>query len=92
MFYLIKTLGSAEEGASFATCYQEDWLLVWMKLHLPGDPGPIKVSVPPAFFLVLGVFVLVRGSYEGNAEVTLLSVHCNLLLPGWDGWSGVLLG
>lgn len=77
---------------SFSTCYQEDGLLVWMELHLPGDPGAVEVGVPPALLLVLWVFVLVCRADEGNAEVALLSVHRHLLLLGWDWWGRVLLG
>lgn len=74
------------------TCHQQDGLLVWVQFQLPGDPGPVKVGVPPALLLVLGVLVLVPGPDEGDAEVALLAVHGYLLLLGGHGWSRVLLG
>lgn len=53
-----------------------------MEFHLPGNPGAIKVGIPPAFFLILRVFVLVSRADEWNAEEALLAVHFDLLLPG----------
>lgn len=74
------------------TCHQQDGLLVRVQLHLPGDPGPVEVGVPPALLLVLGVFVLVTRPDERDAEVALLTVHGHLVLPGRDGRRRVLLG
>lgn len=67
-------------------------MFVGVQLHLPGDPGAVKVRVPPALLLVLGVFVLVTRPDEGDAEVALLPVHGHLVLPGRDGRGRVLLG
>lgn len=64
------------------TSHEENGWLVRMKLHLPGDPRPIKMGIPPAFLLILRVFVLVSGADKWDAEETLLSVHLDLLLPG----------
>lgn len=74
------------------TCHQQDGVFIWMQLHLPGDPGPVEVSVPPALLLVLGVFVLVARPDERDAEVSLLPVHGHLVLPGRDGRGWILLG
>lgn len=63
-----------------------------MQLHLPGDPRPVEVSVPPALLLVLGVFVLVTRPDEGDAEVSLLPVHGHLVMSGRDGRGMILLG
>lgn len=59
-----------------------------MEFHLPGNPWSIKMSIPPAFFLILRVFVLVSRADEWDAEEALLSVHFDLLLPGrkLSGW------
>lgn len=73
------------------TSHEEDGWLVRMKLHLPGNPWSIKMGIPPAFLLILRVFVLVRGADERDAEETLLSVHLNLLLPGRELGCRVLL-
>jgi len=73
------------------TCHQDDGVLVRVELHLPGDPGPVEVCVPPAFLLALGVFVLVARADERDAEVALLPVHRHLVLPRRDGRSRVLL-
>ena len=62
-----------------------------MKFHLPGDPRSIKMGIPPAFLLILRVFVLVRRADERNAEETLLPVHFDLLLPGRELHCWVLL-
>lgn len=83
---------SPASGAAVPTCHQQDGLFVRMQLHLPGDPGPVKVGVPPALLLVLWVFVLVARPDEGDAEVSLLPVQRHLVLPGWDGWGRILLG
>lgn len=68
---------------SIPTCYKENGCLVRMKFHLSSNPWPIKMRIPPTLLLVLGIFVLVCGTDEGNAEVTLLSVYFNLSLSGW---------
>lgn len=62
-----------------------------MQLHLPGDPGPVEVGVPPAL-LVLWIFVLVARPDERDAKVSLLPVQRHLVLPGWDGRGRILLG
>lgn len=62
-----------------------------MEFHLPGNPRAIKVRVPPAFFLILRVFVLVGRADEWDAEEALLSVHFDLLLPGRELRRWVLL-
>lgn len=71
--------------------YKKDGWLVRVQLHLPSNPGSVKMGIPPALFLVLRVFVLVRRADEGDAEETLLSFHVNLLLPGRELSCGVLL-
>lgn len=63
------------------TSHKKDGWLVRMELHLPGNPRSIEVGVPPAFLLVLGVFVLVGRADERNAEEALLPVPLRLLLP-----------
>lgn len=73
------------------TCHQQDGVFIGMQLHLPGDPGPVEVSVPPALLLVLRVFVLVARPDEWDAEVALLPVHRHLVLPGRYGRGWVLL-
>lgn len=78
--------------ASVLTCHQQDGMFIGMQFHLPSDPGSVKVSVPPALLLVLGVFVLVAGPDERNAEISLLPVHGHLMLPGRDGRGWILLG
>lgn len=62
-----------------------------MQLHLPGDPGPIEVCIPPALLLAMGIFVLVAWPDERDAEKALLPVHCHFMLPCWDGRGRVLL-
>lgn len=62
-----------------------------MQFHLPGNPRSIKMGVPPAFFLILRVFVLVSRADERDAEEALLSIHYDLLLPGRKLSSWVLL-
>lgn len=59
-----------------------------MEFHLPGNPRSIKMGIPPAFLLILRVFVLVSRADEWDAEEALLSVHFDLLLPGrkLSGW------
>lgn len=74
------------------TCHQQDGLFLRMQLHLPGDPGPVEVGVPPAFLLAVGLFVLVARPDEGDAEKALLPVHRHFILPRWDGRGCVLLG
>lgn len=74
------------------TGHQQDGVFVWMQLHLPGDPRPVEVSVPPALLLALRVFVLVARPDERDAEVALLPVHRHLVLPGRYGRGRVLLG
>lgn len=64
------------------TSYKKDGWLVRVEFHLPSDPGPVKMGIPPALFLVLRIFVLVSRADEWDAEETLLSVHLKLLLPG----------
>lgn len=73
------------------TCHQQDGGFIGMQLHLPGDPGPVEVSVPPAL-LVLGVFVRLARPDERDAEVALLPVQGHLVLPGRDGRGRILLG
>lgn len=73
------------------TSYKKDGWLVRVQLHLPSNPGSVKMGIPPALFLVLRVFVLVRRADEGDAEETLLSFHVNLLLPGRELSCGILL-
>lgn len=82
---------SSVSGAAVPTCHQKDGLFVRMQFHLPGNPGTIEVGVPPAFLLVLWVFVLVARPDERDAEVSLLPVQCHLVLPGWDGRGRILL-
>lgn len=68
-------------------------MLVGVQLHLPCDPRPVKVGVPPAFLLgLLGLLVLLSGSDERDAEVALLPVHRHVVLPGRDGRGQVVLG
>lgn len=64
------------------TSHEQDGWLVGVELHLPGDPGPIEVGVPPALLLTLRVFVLVRRADERDSKESLLPVHFDLLLPG----------
>ena len=73
------------------TSHEEDGWLVRMKLQLPGNPRSIKVGIPPAFFLILRVLVLVRRADERDAEEALLSVHLDPLLPGGELSCRVLL-
>lgn len=53
-----------------------------MEFHLPGNPWSVEMGIPPAFLLILRVFVLVGRADEWDAEEALLSVHFDLLLPG----------
>lgn len=76
----------------YFTCHQNDGLLVGVQLHLPSDPRPVEVSVPPALLLALRLLVLVSGTNEGDPEVPLLPVHGRLDLSGRDGRGHALLG
>lgn len=73
------------------TCDQHNRMLVWVELHLSGYPGSVEMGVPPALLFIVGVFVLVRGPDEGNAEIALLAVHCHFLMLSRRLRSWVLL-
>lgn len=49
------------------------------------------MSIPPALLLILWVFILVCRADERDAKVALLPIHGNLLLPGRNRRSWVLL-
>lgn len=49
------------------------------------------MGVPPALLLIVGVFVLVGGPDEGNAEIALLAVHRHFLMLHHHRGSWVLL-
>lgn len=57
---------------------QQDRFLIRVQLHLPADPVPVKVGVPPALFtlgLGLGLGVAApSGSHERDAKVPLILI------------------
>lgn len=74
------------------TSHEEDGRLVGVKLHLPGNPRPVEVRVPPALLLALRLFVLVRGADERDAEEALGPGPADLLRPRQGRGSHALLG